>query len=316
MASHADIWRVWCSKLIKVYQLFRFTAKGSSTFYSRGIPSDASDIKRHLPRISAQSINSTIFYGRVSYASLVDTSCNWSQVNQWNLLFASFIHSFFLSWSFQLPQKNRRFWFFERFGRFIFFRFLACFCGRLQVFAGVLRVFAVVFLSFLICGRLRPKLGKHQNYQKFLVVGSSRFFLSSFLSWIIRSNGNAVRCCKSVLPIHVRTQNCFSCFSIVQNVCDNRSHLHFYITDLANLAPKQRGGHKLNVLWSSNPPSLKLELQHPTTVRKILYNNFCSCSQVAVFCNLWLEEAIEVQNVAKHAGGPKGWRFWCVVCFL
>jgi len=36
--------------------------------------------------------------------------------------------------------------------------------------------------------------------------------------------------------------------------------------------------------------------------QKILYNNFCSCSQVAVFCNLWLEEAIEVQNVAKHAG--------------
>ena len=35
--------------------------------------------------------------------------------------------------------------------------------------------FEVVFLSFLIRGRLRPKLGKHQNYQKFLVVGSSRF---------------------------------------------------------------------------------------------------------------------------------------------
>ncbi|CAK8999978.1 Uncharacterized protein SCF082_LOCUS6296 [Durusdinium trenchii] len=35
--------------------------------------------------------------------------------------------------------------------------------------------------------------------------------------------------------------------------------------------------------------------------QRILFNNFAS-SQCAVFCNLWLEEAIEVQNVAKQAG--------------
>lgn len=36
--------------------------------------------------------------------------------------------------------------------------------------------------------------------------------------------------------------------------------------------------------------------------QKVLYNNFSSSGQIAVFCNLWLEEAIEVQNVAKQAG--------------
>ena len=29
--------------------------------------------------------------------------------------------------------------------------------------------------------------------------------------------------------------------------------------------------------------------------------------QVAVFCNLWLEEAIEVQNVTRHAGREMRW---------
>ena len=54
------------------------------------------------------------------------------------------------------------------FWAFFFWRFLACFCGRFAGFGGR-------FSEFQICGRLRPKLGKHQNYQKFLVVGSSRY---------------------------------------------------------------------------------------------------------------------------------------------
>lgn len=97
-----------------------------------------------------------------------------------------------------------------------------------------------------------------------------------------------------VLPIYVRTQNCFNCSSIVQTYeCDNRSHVYFYTsqTFFANLGSKNS---LLLSSWSCFP-----------TFRKILYNNFCSCSQVAVFCNLWLEEAIEVQNVAKHAGGDR-----------
>ncbi|CAE7240430.1 unnamed protein product [Symbiodinium pilosum] len=36
--------------------------------------------------------------------------------------------------------------------------------------------------------------------------------------------------------------------------------------------------------------------------QQILYQSAMSCTQVAVFCNLWLEEAIEVQNVTRHAG--------------
>lgn len=36
--------------------------------------------------------------------------------------------------------------------------------------------------------------------------------------------------------------------------------------------------------------------------QRILHQTAMSCTQVAVFCNLWLEEAIEVQNVTRHAG--------------
>ena len=61
------------------------------------------------------------------------------------------------------------------FWAFFFWRFLACFCGRLLGFCGRFAGLGGRFSEFQICGRLRPKLGKHQNYQKFLVVGSSRY---------------------------------------------------------------------------------------------------------------------------------------------
>ena len=87
-------------------------------------------------------------------------------------------------------KKKRRFGFLSVLGVLFFLRFLACFCGRLLDFCGRFRVFAVAFLSFLICGRLRPKLGKHQNCQKFLAVGSSRYFF--FSSWRICTNRNDI----------------------------------------------------------------------------------------------------------------------------
>ena len=57
---------------------------------------------------------------------------------------------------------------------------------------------------------------KQTEKMKFAGCFFHSFILSFLLSWIIRWNGTAVRCCKSVLPIHARTQNCFNYFSIVQ----------------------------------------------------------------------------------------------------
>ena len=82
------------------------------------------------------------------------------------------------SWSFQLQKNNRRFGFLSVLGVLFFLRFLACFCGRLLGFCGRFAGFCGRFSEFPdlrdFAGVCVQNKANTQNYQKFLVVGSSR----------------------------------------------------------------------------------------------------------------------------------------------